>query len=71
MACMNIALAHLCKCSKSNPAVREWEARPIAFQTWDNLKTMMSIEYTKAKRQDATPAAAAGYELWISKCNNR
>jgi hypothetical protein len=61
MACMNIALAHFCKCGKFNPAVREWEARPNALQTWDNLKIMMSIEYPKAKRQDATTAAAAGY----------
>ncbi len=58
---MNIALAHFCKCGKFNPAVREWEARPIAFQTWDNLKIMMSIEYAKTKRQDATTAAAVDY----------
>ncbi len=61
IASMNIPLAHFCKCGKFNPAVREWEARPIAFQTWDNLKIMMSIEYAKAKRQDTTTAAAAGY----------
>jgi hypothetical protein len=61
MACMNITLAHFCKCGKFNPAISEWEARPIAFQTWDNLKIIMSIEYAKAKRQDTMTAAAAGY----------
>jgi hypothetical protein len=61
MACMNIALAHFCICGEFNPAVREWEARPIAYQTWDNLKILMLIEYAKAKRQDAMIAAAAGY----------
>ena len=60
-ACMNIALAHFRKCGEFNPAVREWEARPIATQTWANLKVMMATEYAKAKRQDSTTAAAAGY----------
>jgi hypothetical protein len=61
MACMNISLAHFCKCGEFNPAVREWEARPITFQTWDNLKIMMLIEYAKAKHQNARTAAAVGY----------
>jgi hypothetical protein len=37
-ACMNIALAHFRKCGEFNPAVREWEARPIATQTVDRLE---------------------------------
>ena len=58
---MNIALAHFRKCGESNPAVHEWEARPIATQTWVNLKVMMAMEYARAKRQDTTTVAAAGY----------
>ena len=58
---MNIALAHFCKCGEFNLAVREWEARPIATQTWADLKVMMATEYARAKRQDTTMAAAAGY----------
>ncbi len=60
-ACMNIALAHFRKCGEVNPAVREWEARPVATQTWADLKVMMATEYARAKRQDTTTAAAAGY----------
>jgi hypothetical protein len=61
MACMNIALARFRKCGEFNPAVPEWEARPVAIQTWANLKVMMATEYARAKRQETTMAAAAGY----------
>lgn len=41
--------------------IREWEARPVAFQTYANLKIVMCTEYTKLNRQDATTARATGH----------
>lgn len=41
--------------------IREWEARPAAAQTYANLKTMMSMEYSKLNRQDSTTARANGH----------
>ena len=41
--------------------IREWEARPPAAQTYPNLKIMMSLEYSKLNRQDATTARATGH----------
>ena len=41
--------------------IREWEARPPAAQTYPNLKTMMSIEYSKLNRQDSVTARATGH----------
>ena len=41
--------------------IREWEARPPAAQTYPNLKTMMSLEYSKLHRQDTTTARATGH----------
>jgi hypothetical protein len=41
--------------------IQEWEARPPAAQTYPNLKTMMSLEYSKLNRQDATTARATGH----------
>jgi hypothetical protein len=39
----------------------EWKARPVAAQTYPNLKTMMSIEYSKLNRQDYVIARATGH----------
>ena len=44
-----------------DPAIREWEARPAAMQTYANLKTLMNTEFTKLNRQDATTARATGH----------
>lgn len=41
--------------------IQEWEARPPAAQTYPNLKIMMSLEYSKLNRQDATTARAMGH----------
>jgi len=41
--------------------IREWEARPAASQTYANLKTMMSMEFSKLNRQEATSARANGH----------
>ena len=42
-------------------AIREWEARPTATQTYPNLKIVMCTEYAKLNRQDATTAKATGH----------
>ncbi len=42
-------------------AVRKWDARPLAPQTWANLKTMMCMEYAKTHRQDGVSAQATGH----------
>jgi len=44
-----------------DPAIREWEARPVANQTYANLKAVMCAEYSKLNRQDATTARATGH----------
>ena len=43
--------------------IREWEARPVAAQTYSNLKIMMSMEYSKLNHQDSTTARATGHAL--------
>ncbi len=43
------------------PAIREWEAQPVATQTWDNLKILMCTEYAKAHHQDIVSARATGH----------
>ena len=42
-------------------AIREWEVRPAATQTYANLKTIMNTEFTKLNRQDVTTARATGH----------
>jgi len=44
-----------------NAPIREWEARPVALQTYANLKIVMCTEYAKLNRQDATTARATGH----------
>jgi hypothetical protein len=44
-------------------AIREWEARPAALQTYTNLKTVMCTEFSKLNRQDSTTAQATGHAL--------
>ena len=41
--------------------IREWEARPIATQTYVQFKTVMSTEFSKLNRQDSTTARATGH----------
>ncbi len=43
------------------PAIQEWEAQPVATQSWDNLKILMCTEYAKAHYQDGVSARAIGY----------
>lgn len=42
-------------------AIREWEARPAATQTYANLKVIMCAEFSKLHHQDSTTARAAGH----------
>lgn len=44
-----------------DPSIREWEARPVAMQTYANLKVLMCGEYAKLNRHDATTARATGH----------
>jgi hypothetical protein len=60
-AMMNKALKSFKDAGKYDAAIREWEARPIASQTWDNLKVLMCTEYSKANCQDTVSARATGH----------
>ncbi len=60
-AMMNKALKSFKNAGSYEHAIREWEARPVATQTWDNLKILMCTEYAKADRQDGVSARATGY----------
>jgi hypothetical protein len=42
-------------------AIREWEAKPAAMQTYANLKVVMCAEFSKLHRQDSTTARASGH----------
>lgn len=44
-----------------DPAIREWEMRPAAAQTYANLKVVMCTKFSKLNRQDATTARATGH----------
>ena len=41
------ALKSLKGAGNYNVLIREWEARPVATQTYANMKMMMSLEYSK------------------------
>ena len=41
--------------------IREWEARPVATQTYENLKIVMCTEFAKLNRQDLTTARSTGH----------
>ena len=60
-AMMNKALKSFKDAGDYDAAIREWEARPVAIQTWENLKVLMCTEYAKAHRQDSVSARATGH----------
>jgi hypothetical protein len=60
-AMMNKALNSFKDAGSYKPAIREWEAQPVATQTWDNIKILMCTEYAKAHRQDGVSARATGH----------
>ncbi len=47
-------------------AIHEWEARPVAMQTYTNLKVVMCAEFSKLNWQDSTTARVTGH----SSANN-
>jgi hypothetical protein len=47
-------------------AIREWEGRPVAMQTYANLKAVMCAEFSKLNQQDSTTTRATGH----SSANN-
>ncbi len=53
---INMALYFLKSSGEFNAAVREWETKPTAHQTWANIKTFFSAEYSKANKQNKLTA---------------
>ena len=60
-ACINSALKAFKDAGDYDAAVREWEARPDVEKTWDNVKKMITSEYSKYQRQHTTTAKSQGY----------
>ena len=60
---MNSTLKSFKDCGDYDAPVREWEAKPEAHKNWDNLKIMISNEYSKFHRQHTTTAKGSGYGL--------
>ena len=60
-ASMNSTLKSFKDCGDYDAPVREWEAKPEAYKTWDNLKLMISNEYSKFHRQHTSTAKSTGY----------
>ena len=58
---MNSTLKSFKDCGDYDAPVREWEAKPEAYKTWDNLKLMISNEYSKFHRQHTSTAKSTGY----------
>jgi hypothetical protein len=52
----DIALFQLKATGEFDPAVREWEAKPVADKTWANIKTFISAEYAKENKQNKLSA---------------
>jgi hypothetical protein len=47
----DMALYYLKSTGEFNAAVQEWEAKPAATKTWQNIKSFMSAEYTMENKQ--------------------
>ena len=60
-ASMNSTLKAFKDCGDYDAPVREWEAKPEINKTWDNLKIMISNEYSKFHRQHTSTAKSTGY----------
>jgi hypothetical protein len=60
-AMLNNALKSFKDARDYDAAVCKWDARPLAAQTWENLKTMMCMEYAKTHRQDGVSTRATGH----------
>ena len=44
-------LADFANVGTFNAAVQEWEQKPIVERMWDNIKTFISEEFTKANKK--------------------
>ena len=60
-ASMNSTLKAFKDCGDYDTLVREWEAKPEISKTWENLKVMISNEYSKFHRQHTSMAKSMGY----------
>ena len=60
-ASMNSTLKAFKDCGDYDALVRGWEAKPEIDKTWDNLKIMISNEYSKFHHQHTTMAKSTGY----------
>ena len=52
----DMALFYLKATGEFDVAVREWEAKPAADKTWDNIKRFISTEYAKENKQSKLTA---------------
>ena len=52
----DMALYYLKAAGEYDAAVREWEAKPIADKTWQNIKVFISTEYAKENKQNKLTA---------------
>ncbi|KAL3826941.1 hypothetical protein ACHAXA_006021 [Cyclostephanos tholiformis] len=52
----DMALYYLKASGEFDAAVREWEMRPAASKTWQNIKTFISAEYAKENKQNKLTA---------------
>jgi hypothetical protein len=52
----DMALYYLKAASEFDAACREWEAKPAAKKTWQNIKTFISAEYAKENKQNKLTA---------------
>ena len=51
-----MALYYLKASGEFDASVREWEQRPAAQKTWQNIKTFISAEYAKENKQNKLTA---------------
>jgi hypothetical protein len=52
----DMALYHLKSTGAFNAAVREWKQKPTSSKTWTNIKTFISMEYTKENKKNKLTA---------------
>jgi hypothetical protein len=51
-----MALYYFKSTGEFNAAVREWEAKPAATRTWQNIESFMLAEYAKENKQSKLTA---------------
>ncbi len=58
---MVMALKSFKDAGNFNAAICKWEARPVAMQTYPNLKVFVCADFSKLNQQDATTARMTGH----------